>query len=186
MSEVLGEKACSARQIVELATKHHLKIQGLYHCLGPNTRSLSLVIDADQPVNLKDLLAEGTAFIFNSNSVSSKLKALGWYGDEIHIFSSGGWASQEWKFITFLGSREDNVATIEKFILKRWANLRIYKANLVRAVKFVYSNPSAHGKTAEQLMEQMRGIMNEADDSMVAGVNMVSVMGELHCNPMHV
>ena len=180
------ERVCSARQVVDLATKNYLKIQGLYQCIAPPTRSLSLVIDADQPVKLRDLLVGGTAIKIKGRGSMPRNRALGWYGDEIHIFKNDLREIQHWKFVTSLGSREANVPEIENFLHKHWTDLRVFMAKVVEAVKDVYLHPLAHENSAEHLTGRVRSVLEETGETIIGGFGMVHINGQLLCDPVNV
>ncbi|SZF02952.1 unnamed protein product [Blumeria hordei] len=104
ISHLLTENHCTQDEIASLAYRGKLDVHGKYKFFAPTELRGRVAIDADRPLEMKDIVLHGR-FILTTESTRSQ-QALGWYQGDLHIFQRG-LSSTMWFPLTSL----DNTAT---------------------------------------------------------------------------
>ncbi|VCU40542.1 Bgt-50961 [Blumeria graminis f. sp. tritici] len=99
LSEVVESKRCTARSIATLAFEKKISIIGKYGYFVPASTSTcsSIIINADYPVKVEDLILPHQSFILSTPDTTI---AVVWYQGRVHILEQCGEHKAAWFFNT--------------------------------------------------------------------------------------
>ncbi|VDB88269.1 Bgt-51151 [Blumeria graminis f. sp. tritici] len=121
ISQIRKHKGCLDITLAHLAYRGLISIQGTYSGYAPTGISEVTKIDADEPINIAEVLL--TKQFFEWDFKQEGTYAVAWYMGHLHIFTRCMWGNH-WRPITYIGTPRENYGLIRsKFFYNHGKNI---------------------------------------------------------------
>ncbi|SZF04312.1 unnamed protein product [Blumeria hordei] len=182
LSDVLERNACDIRNIGRFAEDSLVKLTGKNNCISPNRVELSLTIEMDAVVPMKDLLFRGEA-ILGPQGVSVRM-AMGFYLEELHLFALRASGNPTWSFVTSLRSRikSDNMSKIFNFIFDKNGEFNAFKELVDRSDPGTFSSRlDIKSQGSKNIIQKTNSAIASQNHRTKEIFNVQEIIGKLEC-----